>query len=78
MPRYFFHVFHDKPEPDDIGEELPSAQDAWREATTTAGQILQDIDGRLQLGKEWRMEVTDESANRLYVIKLYAEVSTAK
>ena len=65
MPRYFFHVYHDRPELDEEGEELPDAQAAWREATVT--------DGRLHPGRGWRMEVTDEFANRLYVIHLYAE-----
>lgn len=73
MPRYFFNVYHDGPELDEEGEELPDAQAAWQEATVTAGQIIQDLDGRLRPGKDWRMEVTDEFANRLYVIHLYAE-----
>ena len=46
---------------------------AWREATVTVGQIIQDLNGRLRPGRGWRMEVTDEFANRLYVIHLYAE-----
>jgi hypothetical protein len=73
MPRYFFNVYHHGPELDEEGEELPDAQAAWHEATVTAGQIIQDLDGRLRPGKDWRMEVTDEFANRLYVIHLYAE-----
>jgi hypothetical protein len=55
------------------GEELPDAQAAWREATVTAGQIIQDLNGRLRPDRDWRMGVTDEFANRLYVIHLYAE-----
>jgi hypothetical protein len=39
----------------------------------TAGQIIQDLDGKLLPGKDWRMEVTDEIANRLYVIHLSVE-----
>jgi hypothetical protein len=41
-------------------------------------QIIQDLDGRLRPGKDWRMEVTDEFANRLYVIHLYAEEPKSK
>ncbi|UPJ52756.1 hypothetical protein IVB30_16360 [Bradyrhizobium sp. 200] len=78
MPRYFFNVYHDGPELDEEGEELPDAQAAWHEATVTAGQIIQDLDGRLRPGKDWRMEVTDEFANRLYVIHLYAEEPKSK
>ncbi|XSC43229.1 DUF6894 family protein [Bradyrhizobium sp. RDT10] len=57
---------------------MPDAQAAWHEATVTAGQIIQDLDGRLRPGKDWRMEVTDEFANRLYVIHLYAEEPKSK
>lgn len=66
MPRYFFNVYHDRAELDEEGEELPDLHAAWREATMTAGQIIQDLDGRLRPGKDWRMEVTDEFANPLY------------
>ena len=44
MPRYFFNVYYDRAELDEEGEELPDAQAAWREATMTAGQIIQDLD----------------------------------
>ena len=43
--RYFFHLYHDRAEPDYEGEELPDRHAAWRVATVTAGQILQGIDG---------------------------------
>ena len=74
MPRYFFNVYHERAELDEEGEELPDLQAAWREATITAGQIIQDLDGRLRPGgKDWRMEVTDESANPIYVIHVHAD-----
>lgn len=77
MPRYFFHVYHDRTELDEEGEELPDVQAAWREATMTTGQIIQDLDGRLRPGgKDWRMEVTDEFANPLYVIRIHADKRT--
>ena len=74
MPRYFFNVYHDRAELDAEGEELPDMQAAWREATVTAGQIIQDLDGKLRPGgKDWRLEVTDEFANPLYVIHVSAD-----
>ena len=73
MPRYFFNVYHERPEPDDLGEELPDRHAAWKEATITAGQILQGLDGKLQPNRDWRMEVTDEFANPLFVIKVSAK-----
>jgi hypothetical protein len=39
----------------------------------TAGQLLQSLDGKLQPGRDWRMEVTDEFANPLYVIQISAK-----
>jgi len=73
MPRYFFHVYHDSNDVDDVGEELPDKHAAWQEATVTAGQILQGLDGRLKPGHDWRMEVTDEFQNRLYLLHISAE-----
>ena len=73
MPKYFFHVYYERAEVDHEGEDLPDKHAAWEEAIITAGQIIQDIDGKFQPGKEWRMEVTDEFSNRLYVIHINAE-----
>ena len=72
MPRYFFHVHHERAELDQVGEEFPDQHAAWKEATITAGQMLQSLDGKLQPGIDWRMEVTDEFANPLYVILVSA------
>jgi hypothetical protein len=73
MPRYFFHTYHERTELDDEGEELPDKHAAWREATITAGQVLQGLDGKLTPGREWRMEVADEFQNTLYVLHINAE-----
>jgi hypothetical protein len=70
MPRYFFNVYHERSDLDEVGEELPDGQAAWREATITAGQILQCLEGKLRPGCDWRMEVTDEFANPLYLIRI--------
>jgi hypothetical protein len=75
MPRYFFNVYHENEEPDEIGEQLTDLEAAWKEATVTAGQILQDLDGKLQPGVDWRLEVTDEFANLLFVINVNAKLS---
>ncbi len=73
MPKYFFHITHDRTEIDREGEELPDKHAAWKEATVTAGQILQGIDGKLAPGRDWRMEVTDEFQNTLYVLLIQAQ-----
>ncbi|MGM4961595.1 DUF6894 family protein (plasmid) [Bradyrhizobium barranii] len=74
MPRYFFHIKHVRDEIDHEGEELPDKHAAWKEATVTAGQMLQGIDGKLTPGRDWQMEVTDEFQNTLYVLRIQAEV----
>ncbi|TWA92570.1 DUF6894 family protein [Bradyrhizobium stylosanthis] len=73
MPRYFFNVTHERIVPDDVGEELPDQQAAWKEATVMAGQSLQGLDGHLRPGREWKMEVTDEFGNPLFVLRISAE-----
>lgn len=73
MPKYFFHITHERTEIDQVGEELPDKHAAWKEATVTAGQILQGLDGRLKPHNDWRMEVVDEFENVLYVLHIQAE-----
>jgi len=72
MPRYFFHIEHQRTEIDQIGEELPDKHAAWKEATVMAGQILQGLDGKLTPERDWRMEVADEFQNTLYVLQIHA------
>jgi hypothetical protein len=73
MPRYFFHIYHHETQMDDEGEELPDRHAAWKEATVMAGQTLQGLDGKLQPDRAWRMEVTDEFANPIYILHIRAE-----
>jgi hypothetical protein len=73
MPKYFFHVTHIHAQIDQQGEELENKHAAWKEATEAAGEILKDIDGKLTPGLDWKMEVTDEFHNTLYVLHIRAE-----
>lgn len=73
MPRYFFNIQHGQPDPDETGMDLPDNDAAWKEATITAGKLLQDMDGTLKPGREWRMEVTDAAGNLIWVLRLLAE-----
>ena len=77
MPRYFSHVYHDELQVDRIGEELPDKTAAWKEATATAGRMLQDMDGELLMSHEpWRLEVTDEFATPLFELSIGARRPT--
>ena len=73
MPRYFFNVYHDTVHLDQDGEELPDKHAAWKEATVMAGQILQDLDGTLKPGHEWKMEVADEFKEPLFILQISAK-----
>lgn len=66
-------MIHGSEQTDLVGEELRDKHAAWKEATGMAGQVLQDLDGSLVLGREWRMEVTDEFRNTLFVLHINAE-----
>jgi hypothetical protein len=73
MPRYFFNVHDERSNLDTEGEELPNDEAAWRKATIVAGEMFRNIDGKFRPGQEWRLEVTDERRNPLYIIRLHAE-----
>lgn len=73
MPRYFFHVYHgDEQYIDDVGEELPDRHAAWHEATVSAGQSIRDLDGKLQPGTDWRMDVVDERGRLIFALHVSA------
>ena len=48
MAKYFFNVHNVSASRDEQGEELPDDEAAWREATTFAGALFKDIDGRFR------------------------------
>ncbi|GIQ79038.1 hypothetical protein ACE103_35705 [Bradyrhizobium sp. ma5] len=73
MPLYFFHVYHDGPNRDEVGEELSDRHAAWKEATTMAGETLKDLDGQLKPGHDWSLEVTDASEKVLFRLVVSAE-----
>lgn len=68
MPRYFFHVHNVEPSIDTQGEELPDDEAAWREATSYAGALFKDIDGRFRPGQDWSLEVVNETRKPIFFI----------
>ena len=72
MPLYFFDIHHDKTDIDLEGEHLTDQHAAWKEATVVAGDILKNLDGKLKPEHDWRMEVTDEFRNILFVLHIAA------
>ena len=76
MPRYFFHVHHgEESYVDKVGDDLPDDHAAWKEAMSSAGESIRDLDGRMQPGTDWRMEVTADGHGLLYVIEVKARAS---
>jgi hypothetical protein len=59
MPRYFFHVHHERPSYDQ-SEEFADRQAAWHDAVVSTGRSLIDLGGRFLPGRTWRLEVADE------------------
>ena len=57
-----------------IDEELLDGHAAWKEATVMASQ---GIDGKLKPELQWRMEVTDKLANRLFAVDIHAGAGPA-
>jgi hypothetical protein len=69
MPRYFFNIKLPEAAEDEIGEELPSDEAAWKEATMVAGELFKDLDGKFRPGQE-QLDVTDENQTPVYVIHI--------
>ena len=73
MPRYFFHIHNDRLYQDEEGTELPSLKEVWEQAGKTCGAMLKDLDGDFVLGREWQMEVRDESGGLCWRFHFVAE-----
>jgi hypothetical protein len=72
MPRYYFNVHNLKHGRDDIGDELPDDEAAWKEATLIAGELFKNVVGKFRPGQEWSLEVTDDQRRTLYSIQISA------
>ena len=67
MPVFRFKTRNGRDVFEGDGIELGTLRDAWKEATSAAGEILKDIDGSLDPDREWRMDVMDEGAGHCSV-----------
>ena len=73
MPRYFFHVIDGTAVRDQDGTELASIDVAQEEAIRMSGEILRDMGARVSDGTKWRLEVTDQEGDVLFVLHFSAE-----
>ncbi len=73
MPRYFFHVNDGSSARDEDGTELPDIYAAQHMAIRASGEILRDMGAAFWNGTEWKLEVTDEHGQTLFVLRFSAE-----
>ncbi len=72
MPRYFFHTADGSRARDNEGTELPHQRAARTEAIKFAGAILNNDPDVLWDGRDFRVEVTDDSDLLLFTIIMLA------
>jgi len=70
MPRFYFHVPDGKAQIDHEGTDLPSLEEAEREAVRTAGEIIRE--GSV-IGESWTMAIVDEKSNVLRMLNFSKE-----
>ncbi|MBL0403635.1 hypothetical protein JKG68_06610 [Microvirga aerilata] len=73
MPCYFFYMNDGSSVRDAEGTELPDIYAAQDQAIRTSGEILRDRGAKFWNGTEWKLEVTDESDQVLFVLRFSAE-----
>jgi hypothetical protein len=69
MPIYQFHLSV-PPDPEPL--ELKDDQDAWREAVVLFGEMLRDLDGKLDPGQRFEVIVEGETGRRVVELSLNA------
>jgi hypothetical protein len=72
MPRFVFHIRHGQYAGDHT-TELPCADAARLEASGMCADMIRDIMTELETKPEWRMEVSDETGEPLYLFRFTAE-----
>ena len=74
MAKYFFNTFDGEKMSykDDVGEELPTRAAAWEMATRFAAECLRDLNGKLRMNVDWRLEVIKDQS-RVFQITIHAD-----
>jgi hypothetical protein len=65
MARYFFHIEGEKPHRDEIGEDLPDDEAAWRAAM----RLARDVEDNLRPGQTWHLDIRDRD-EPVYIIAI--------
>jgi hypothetical protein len=71
---YFLRVFTNGIERHKTeGLAFLSDEEAWHEASTSAGEIIREMDGKMHPGLDWRMDVTDATGQLIFRFSFKAE-----
>ena len=73
MPRYFFTVTDGETIPDHEGTELADIYQAQSEAIQMTGEILRGMGKKYWGGTAWKLEVTNEQGQLVFVLRFSAE-----
>jgi hypothetical protein len=68
MARFGFHIRYGQYANDHV-VDLPRAEDARQEASQLCCDMIRDIIAALETNLEWRLEVSDESGEPLYLFR---------
>jgi hypothetical protein len=74
MPSYYIksNLYSETTDLDEL-IELPDDHAAWKEATTSLGEILRNVDGKLAAPGAWEVKVIREDGTKIYSLRLTAE-----
>ena len=73
MPRYFFQIHDGCSVRDSEGTELPDIYVAQGEAVRLSGAVLRDLAAKFWDEKDWKLEVTDELGQTLFILTFSVE-----
>lgn len=66
MPRYHFNTYDGHDTLDQEGTVLSGLRAARHRAVRLSGALIESDAARLQLGEDWRMDVTDDQGRLLF------------
>ena len=78
MARYFFNVLDGQTPDDAEGTELPDLYTAKKEAVRLCGEILRELNDTFGKDSDWRLEVTDDRRNVLFILRFSMHASDTR
>ena len=72
MPQYVFRI-RQGTDSRDVAVDLADHDAAWHEGAKVCSDLMRDAVASLRDSPEWRLEVSDETAERIHLFRLTAE-----